>query len=325
MDRFLRIFFALGILIITGTLGYSLIEGWGLLDSLYMSVITITTVGYKEVRALSTEGQIFTMAYLLVGIGVFLYEVVQLGELIVRGEFRDWMGRRMMDTKLRSLRNHFIVCGFGRMGRRLCEELQSRKLPFVVVEKDTVALAACESEGWPCILGDATEDKTLLDAGIEEARGLAVVISTDADNLYTILSARLLAPSIRLLSRASTEKDAEKLKRAGADQVINIHATGATKMAQLLANPNIGDFMEVVSAQGHGLDLAEVQVEAGSTYADKPLAQSDLRKRGIIVVAIRRASGAIELLPGGEDMPRGGDGLIALGRAEAIQDLIHGT
>ena len=149
------------------------------------------------------------------------------------------------------------------------------------------------------------------------------MLSTDAENLYTVLSARLLSKDIRVLSRAATEKDAEKLKKAGVDQVVSLYATGATKMAQLLANPNVGDFMEIISAKGKELDMAEVRVTASSACVGKPLAESDLRDRGIIIVGIRRADGDLLLLPGGTDVPRDGDYLIALGMADAIFGLIN--
>jgi voltage-gated potassium channel len=323
MQQVLRTILILVLLLLTGMTGYSLIEGWAPLEALYMSVITLSTVGFKEVHSLSSEGQLFTIAYLLVGLGVFLFEVAQFGEIIVRGQLREWLGKRRMDTRLRSMRNHFIVCGFGRFGRRLCEELEARKLPFVIVDKNPEALESCREVGWPCVDGDATEDETLLNAGIEHARGLAAVLSTDAENLYTVLSARLLAREIRVLSRAATEKDAEKLKKAGVDQVVSLYATGATKMAQLLANPNVGDFMEVISSKGEQLDLAEVRIHAESSCFGKPLAESDLRERGIIVVGIRRADGDLQLLPGGTDVPGEGDYIIALGRAGAIADLIR--
>ncbi len=323
MNKVVQILVIVAGLLLVGTLGFWSIEGWSLVDSLYMSVITLTTVGFKEVHDLSVAGQLFTVLYLIVGMGIFFYEVAQLGEIVVRAEIGKWMGRRRMDTKLRGTRNHFIICGFGRLGSRLCKELSLRKLPFIVVEKDPSAYQICRDAGWPCITGDATEDETLIAAGIEHAKGLATVLSTEADNLYVILSARLLSKDVRLLSRAATEKGAEKMLKAGANQVISLYETGATKMAQLLAHPNVDDFMKVISTQGKTLDLAEVQVTAKSSFSGKQLQEGDLRQRGIIIVGIRRAKGEVLLLPRGSDVAQEGDYLIALGEAAAIADLIN--
>jgi voltage-gated potassium channel len=323
MNQIVRIVLVLVMLTLVGTLGFSLIEKWDFLDSLYMSVITLTTVGYREVHDLSTAGRWFVIGYLALGLGAFFYGVVELGQLVVRAQLSNWLEKRRMDTKLKSLRNHFIVCGFGRLGRPLCDELAVHQLPFVVVDRDTAVLAPCQAAGWNWLAGDATEDQTLLEAGIERARGLAAVLSNDAENLYVVLSARLLSRDLQILSRASTEKDAEKLRRAGANRVISLYATGATKMAQLLANPRVEDFIEVITAKGKQIDLTEVQVTPEVSYVKKALAETDFRKRGIIIVGIRRSNGELLLPPAGTDVLEPGDFLIALGKTEAIRDLIE--
>jgi voltage-gated potassium channel len=228
-----------------------------------------------------------------------------------------------MDTRMKALKDHYIVCGFGRMGRSLCQQLASRRLPFVAVDKSDHALAFCQETGWPWLVGDATEDRTLLDAGIERARGVATVLSSDAENLYVVLSARLLSKNLQILSRASTDKDAAKLLQAGANRVISLYTTGATKMAQLLANPNVEDFIEIITTKGKELDLTEVQVTLKASYAGKPLAETDFRKKGIIIVGIRRPSGELLLPPSGTDVLQTGDCLIALGKTEAIGELIE--
>jgi len=323
MGQFLKIILVLAALIITGTLGFHLVEGWSLFDSLYMTVITLTTVGYSEVNGLSSAGRVFTMIFLTAGLGAFLYGLTQLGDAVVHAQFSDWLGKRRRDTTVKHLKDHFIVCGFGRLGRSLCEELAARKLDFVVVEKNVDALERCQQAQWAYLVADATEDRSLLEAGVERARGLATVLSSDAENLYVVLSARLLSKKVQILTRASTEKDAEKLKRAGADRVISLYAAGAAKMAQLLSNPNVEDFIEIITAKGRQLDLTEIVVTAQAAYAGKKLSETDFRERGIIIVAIRRKSGELSLPPKGSDVLEPGDCLIALGKAEAIESLIR--
>ncbi len=320
MYRFAKIFLLLACLTTVGTMGYHHIEGWNFLDSLYMSVITLTTVGYGEVNRLSPNGRVFTMAFLALGLGTFLYGLTELGDAMVHASLGDWFGRRRMDTMVKQIKGHYIICGFGRLGRRLCEELAGRNLPFVVIEKNVDTLEACRQAGWPCIHADATEDRALFEAGIERARGLTTVLSSDAENLYVVLSARILFKNLLILSRASTEKDMEKLKRAGANRVISLYATGATKMAQLLSNPRVEDFFEIVSSKGKQLDLTEITVASDAEYAGKKLSETTFREKGI--VGVRSPNGELRLLPTGGDTVESGDCLIALGRAEAINELI---
>lgn len=325
MRQIARIFLILLGLTTFGTLGYHLIEGWSLFDSLYMTVITLTTVGYSEVNGLHRGGRIFTMVFLATGLGTFLYGLTRVGDAMVHAQLGKWFGRRRLDNTVKQLSGHYIVCGFGRLGRRLCEELANRRLPFVVLEKDPEVVPPCNELGWLYLVADATEDRSLLDAGIERARGLTTVLSSDAENLYVVLSARLLAKNLQILSRASSEKDAEKLRRAGADRVISLYATGATKMAQLLANPRVEDFFEVVNSKGRQLDLTEITVEPSAPYAGKRLAETTFREKGVVIVGIRLVNGELLLLPKGNDTIAPGDCLIALGRSDAIAELIGGS
>lgn len=318
----IRVVVALALLPAVGTVGLMLIEKWSFFDSLYMAVITITTVGYNEVHTLSTAGRIFIMVYLVVGLGIFFFGIVYLGELAVRAELNHWFGRRRMDSELRLIRNHFIICGGGRMGLALCQQLSAKRFPFVVIDQDDSIVQNCAQSGWHCVVGDATDDRVLQDAGIERAVGLAAVLSTDADNLYVALSARSLVPGLRIVTRAIDESSVPKMQKAGADRVITLFGTSAMKMAQLLANPNLEDFFEVVSSPGTQLDLAEINVADGSEYAGKTLATADLRKHGIMIVGIRRADGTLVLPPEGTDEILVGDNLIALGRSEDIAKIV---
>lgn len=318
----IRVVIALAFLPAVGTIGLMLIENWSFFDSLYMAVITITTVGYNEVEPLSTAGRIFIMVYLVVGLGVFFFGIVYLGELALRAELNNWFGRRRMHSELQTMRDHFIICGGGRMGLALCQQLAAKKFPFVVIDQEEAVLQNCGESNWFCVVGDATDDRVLQQAGIERAVGLAAVLSTDADNLYVALSARSLVPGLRIVTRAIDESSVPKMQKAGADRVITLFGTSAMKMAQLLANPNLEDFFEVVSSPGTQLDLAEINVEAGSEYEGKTLAATDLRQHGIMIVGIRRADGQLVLPPEGTDKILAGDNLIALGRSEDIAKIV---
>ncbi len=318
---FLRAMRVIGVLVVltaVGTAWFWLVEGWPFLDAAYMTVITLTTVGYREVRPLTLHSQIFLMIYLVCGLGVFLFSVVELGEMVVRAELTGWLRRREMSKALKSMRDHYIVCGFGRMGRTICQQLSRHRLPLVVVDQDDQAAAECEQQGWLCVCGDATEDRVLVEAGIERARGLAVVLDSDADNLYVVLSARLISPGLQIIARAADEIGARKMERAGANRVVCLYAAGARTMAQFMINPRVEDFFEVVSAASGAMDLAELRIDPSSKYAGQVLGETDFRSRGIIIVAIRRANGTMEVPPSARSRIDVGDSLIALGDSEAI-------
>lgn len=322
MQRLAWIVAVLVILTLVGTGWFWLVEGWSLLDALFMTVITLSTVGYDEVRPLTPRSQIFVIVYMVSGLGVFLFAVVQLGEMMVRAELRTWLRRRGMNSTLQKVQDHFIVCGFGRMGRTICRHLADRRLRFVVVDHDDDALQECEQQGWLCVRDDVTSDQTLLDAGIERARGLAVVLDSDADNLYVVLSARLIAPNLQIIARASDENSAHKMEKAGANRVVSLFANGAATMAQLLINPQVEDFFEFVAGVGTTLDMAEIRVSPTSPCANHLLSQTDFRSRGVIIVAIRRPDGEVLLPPSGSTAIRPDDVLIALGKVAAVSQLL---
>jgi voltage-gated potassium channel len=307
-----------------GAVGYMVIENWNFVDALYMSVITITTVGSEVVHPLSRSGKIFQICYLIFGLGIFFVCVVEEGEIIVRAVMRDRLGRNRMDRAIKAMKEHHIVCGFGRMGRALCEQLSARKQLFVIVDHDEQALRLAGEEGWLYIVGDATDDRVLRTAGIERARGLAGVLSDDADNLYVVLSARLLSKDLQIVSRASDEASLRKIEKAGANQVVSVYGASAAKVAQFLANSDLESFVEIFTAQGNELDLAEILVAADGPYAGLTLADLDFRDQGILIVGIRRANGDLDLPPSGQATINADDRLIALGKADAIGKLLAG-
>lgn len=317
--RTFRITLLLFALTSTGVAGFMLIEGWNFLDALYMSVITLSTVGFSEVHSLSDAGRWFVIGYLIVGLGVFFYGVAQIGEVVLQAQFGDWLERRKMEKTIRNLKDHYVVCGFGRMGRHLCQRLAARNLPFVIIDKDEDVLQDTAEPGWHWVVGDATEDRVLLDAGIERAKGLATVLSTDADNVYVVLSARLLAPKLQIVSRSGDEKGVTKLEKAGADRVVSVYAASATKMAHSFIHPNVARFLEVITTEDTDFDLAEIPVDAEAPYAGQKLADTDFSRRGIVIVGIRHGDGSLAMPPPSQASILAGDTLIALGKAEALE------
>lgn len=288
------------------------------MDSLYMAVTTLTTVGYGEVHPLSTAGRFFVMGYLVVCLGFFFYCTSQVAEMMVKAELSDWFGRRKMDARLKALNDHFIICGIGRMGLSVCQQLTESKMPFVVIDKDPHALAHCDLQGWPRIEGDATDDQTLVTAGIHRAKGLAAVLANDSDNLYVVMSARMIMPKLQIIARASEETHIPKLERAGANRVVSMFTAAGTKVAQLLVNPSLDDFVQMIGSEGRELTLAEIHVSAGTPYAGKLLQETSFRQRGVMVVGIRRANGQFLMPPAATERILVDDRLVVLGRSHTI-------
>jgi voltage-gated potassium channel len=305
-----------------GAMGYMAIENWNFVDAIYMSVITITTVGSEVVHPLSRSGKIFQIFYLIFGLGIFFVCVVEEGEIIVRAVMRDRLGRKRMDRAIKAIKDHHIVCGFGRMGRALCDQLAAKKQRFVIVDRDEQVLRQAGEVGWLYVVGDATDDRILQSAGIERARGLAGVLPDDADNLYVVLSARLLSKDLQIVSRASDEASLRKIEKAGANRVISVYSASAAKVAQFLANSDLESFIEIFTAQGNELDLAEIHVAADGPYAGLTLADLDFRDLGILIVGIRRADGELDLPPSPQATINPNDRLIALGKSAAIAELL---
>lgn len=324
-----KLFFILSLLLVLtlgGTIGLRLIEGAPWLDCLYMAVITLTTVGFEDAVELSDGGKLFIIGYLVVGLGAFTYSAFQLGQWIVSTEMRSMLERRRMQNELAKLRDHYIVCGSGRMGQTICNYLAERRQQFVVIDVDDERLhEVCADRSWPFIAGDATNDDMLLQAGIERAKSLASVLPTDADNVYVVLSARMLNSKIQIIARASDEKAVQKLERAGASRVISPVSTGAVKMARFMLNPSIEDFLEIADNRGNDLELADVQIGEDSPYVGKQLMETDLRGRGVMVIGIRRANGERLMPPPGSAVLHAGDCLFAFGSSQAVNNMISGT
>ncbi|MBU2536840.1 MAG: potassium channel protein [Proteobacteria bacterium] len=316
--------FMLFVILFIGTSGYMIIENGSFLDSLYMSVVTITTVGYGEIIPLSPAGRYFTIFLILVGVGFVLYLVGEVTESMVEGGLRKIMGRNNMEKRVAALKNHYIVCGFGRIGKVICKNFKESKLPFVIVESDPDEVQKIDELGYLALLGSASSDEMLLKAGLKEAKGLIAVVSSDAENVYIILSARGLNANLFIMARSSGAEGSEtKLLRAGADKVISPYFIGACRMAQLAVRPTVVDFLDLTVHGGElGLRLEELRVSDHSALANKRLMDSGLRKEyDLIVVAIKREQGEMQFNPQPQTLILPGDILVVLGEHEHIAAL----
>lgn len=311
-------------LTVLGTFGLRLIENAPWLDCLFMAVISLTTVGYGEVVPLSSAGRWFMIAYLFASLGIFTFAATHIGQWVVSAEGRAiWEGRRM-EKKLRQLRDHYIVCGLGRMGSTIARYLHDRGQPFVVIDNDEARLHKhCDEFGWLFIVGNATNDDVLRHAGIERAHALTTVLTTDADNVYVVLTARMLNSKLPIIARASDDNAVQKMQHAGATRVVSPFSTGAVKMARFMLHPSIEDFLEVTDQSGLDLELADLQLHQQSRYIGKRLSETDLREKGVMILGVRRADGQRLIPPPADTELRAGDCLFVFGSTAAVNEMIN--
>ena len=317
---------AIGLLasvIVGGTVGYVLIEGWTVWDAFYMTVITVTTVGYKEVHDLSFAGEAFTVLLLLGGVGTALYTFTFLATAIVEGGLPKRLQRRRLAHMLDTIHDHFIVCGYGRIGAIVTDQFQRQGIRFVIVERDSVRARAALNLGMLVVEADATREEVLKQAGLDRARGLIAAVGTDAENVYTVLSARVLNPGLFIVGRAEGEDSVRKMERAGANRVISPYQIGAMHMAQTALRPTVVDFVALATnAENLELSMEEITVSGSSAIAGKSLLDASLRQRfGIVVVAIQRDDRRMEFNPEPDVTIRAGDKLVVLGRPESLKRL----
>lgn len=322
--RSLQIAFGVvALLLAGGTLGYVLLEGWPVFDALYMTVITLTTVGYLEVHPLSTAGRSFTMLLALGGVFTLFYLAGDLIRGMVSGEMARLLGRQRMERQLAGLRNHMIVCGFGRMGRLVCEQFSAAGLPFVLVEQQAALLEGFQIPKGIPLQGDATSEEVLRRAGVHTARALVAAAASDADNLYITMTARLLNDKMLIVARAEEEAAERKLKRAGASRVVSPYAIGGQRVAQAVLRPNVMDFIELATRSEHlELQIEETEILSGSSLRGRSLKDSALRQDlGIIIVAIKKPEGRMDFNPESSTVIEAGDLLITLGHRQQLDRL----
>ncbi len=309
-------------LICVGTLGYHLIEGWSLCEAFYMTIITLSTVGFGEIHPLSEFGRLFTIILILGGVGVAIYVFSMVTETVVSGQLQELLGRRRLEHKIAALKGHYLICGYGRIGRHICRII-AKEVPFVVIENDPEIIKEIEKAGFIYIEGDATHEDILKRAGIERAKGLVGVLPSDADNVYVTLTARSLNPKLFIIVRADEERVVRKLERAGADKVISPYLIGARRMALTILRPAVTDFLELATPETSlELQLEEVVVKAHSELVGKKLIESGIRQfSGAIILAVRKVTGEMIFNPPpgyilGED-----DTLVALGDRKGLSKL----
>lgn len=308
--------------IVMGSLGYMWLEGWDFFDALYMTVITLTTVGYGEVRPLTRIGRAYSMVLMLGGIGVMFYLITGLAKIVVEGEIRYALGKRKLQKNIQKLHDHYIICGYGRIGEILARQLKSHHIPFVIVDNKPEAVAGLEDSGYHVLEGDATREEVLLEAGIERAKGLISVVSSDANNVFITLTARSLNPHVYIVARAAEAGSERKLLRAGADRVESPYELGGRKMAEAILRPNVVTFLELAMKEDVDLSMEEIPVAASSSLVGMALKDSGIRQQlNIIVVAIKRADGEMIYNPSPGAQIASGDTLIALGMRKSLDSL----
>ncbi len=308
---------------IFGTVGIRLIEGSSWLDSLYLIIITATTVGYEDPVTLSDNGKIFIIFYLIFGLGIFTYSVSLLGQWIVRQQMSSMLEKRRMEKSISKLEGHYIVCGIGRMGNSICEYLYEREKPFVVIDRNEEHLQSmCEEKGWFYIHGDATDDFVLQNAGIDRAKSLAAALPSDADNVYVVLTARMLNPEFQIIARASDDKAGEKIKHAGANRVVSPFRSGAVKIARFMIHPAVEDFVEVASKNIGGFEVADLQISESNPYCGKKLSETDFSTKGIMIVGICKPEHEPQMPPPSTTIINAGDSVYALGSSTTINQLM---
>jgi len=326
MDRIRQIIIsvALSIILLTvGSAGYMFIEGWGFLDALYMTVITLATVGYQEVHSISPNGRIFTVFLILLGVGYFLYVVGNIIQFLVEGRIRSVLGRHKLDHQINMLKDHYIICGYGRMGRALTRFLVNRFLDVVIIEKNEERIPVMNDDGILYLIGQATDREVLKKAGIERAKGLITAVGTDADNVFLVLTARQMNHHIKIIARAILNATKDTLIAAGANKVISPYDSGARLMSHAILRPTVLSFFEMAFTDDNtDIQVEEITVSAKSELVDKNLIESGIRQKlNLIVMVIKKHDSTMLFNPGAETRLASDDILIVMGKLRSIQAL----
>jgi voltage-gated potassium channel len=320
--RFLWVVYSVIIVICVGITGYMFIEGWSFVDALYMTVITLSTVGYEEVHGLSDAGKIFSTVLIVFGVGVMLYGLTNMVQYFIEGQFLNIWGRRRMKDKISKLTGHIILCGYGQVGRQVAREFENEGIPFVVIDQNQESITEAADAGLLYLQGNATSDEVLKDAGIERARALVAALGTDADNLYVTLSSRELRSDLFIVARASTEESEPKLQRAGANRTMSPYRIGGRRMAMLTLRPLVVDFVDTtMHSRGRELVLENVKVHSGSPVEGKTVIEGEQQCKGISILAVRKKDGRLLANPYQETLLEQEDELVVIGTREQLRGL----
>lgn len=311
-------------LLLGGTFGYMLFENTGFWTGLYLTIITVFTVGYGDIVPIHPSGKIFTVLLVITSVSFVMYAFSKITETMIEGEIQGLFKRRKMNKQVLRQKDHYIVCGFGRIGEEICRMLQQHNLPFVIIESDADVVREIQELGYLELEGEASDDEVLLKAGIEKAKGLISAVSSDADNLYVTLTARGLNPDLYIMARSSGTRGAHtKLMRAGASKVISPYSIGAKRMAHLIIRPTVTDFLDMTMRTSEiGLNLEELRVSNSCSFVGKDLIESEIRKKfNVIVICIKREDGQMLFNPRANVQILAGDILIVIGSFEEITEL----
>ena len=313
---------SLALLIGGGTAGYMLLENWKPFEALYMTIITISTVGFKEVHTLSDDGKAFTLLLIIFGAGTIAYTIGSMVQFMVEGQLQKLLGRKKLQKKINNLKDHYIICGYGRIGRLVARDFAAKPLPFIVVEQDPEHCRRLDESGYMFVEGDATHDAVLEKAGIQRAKGLITAVTSDSANVFITLTARGINPDLYILARASEDHADIKLMRAGADKVVSPYTIGASRMAQAILRPSVVDFIDIATgAENLELQIEEIRIAPESSLTGKSLVNSSIRKDlGIIIVGVKKGE-KMFFNPEPTTKIEAGDTLITLGEPPSIKNL----
>ncbi len=306
--------------LVVGTLGYRLIEGWPLLDGLYQTVTTLTTVGFREVHPLTTSGRIFTMVLILAGVVTLFTSIAIVAQLIIQGELSEPLRRRRMERRIDGLRDHFIICAYGRVGRAAADEFKEQGEPYVIVEaQEQLERLMAEREA-PYIVGDPSVESVLHEAGIERAKGLVSAVDSDAINVYITLTARTLNPKLYIVARASAPESVDQLYRAGADRVVSPYTLSGKRMASLALHPSVVEFIEMVTV-APDLRLEEIVVRRGSALDGKTVGAASNERGNVTILAVKKEGAELVASPDADLVLGAGDLVVALGPTKLLGEL----
>ncbi len=312
------------VMFLIGTTGYYYIEDWNLIDSAYMTAITLSTVGLMEVHPVSEMGRVFTMFLIFIGVGFFLYLAGVIMQTVIEGELVTILGRRKLDKSIKKLDNHYIVCGYGRIGRILCNLIREEASRIVVIEQDELLVPVLEQDNILYLHGDASDERIIIQAGIKKAKVFIAALATDAANVFLVLTARQLNPDMLIMARASNQSVKQKLMIAGANIVESPYDTGAVSMGLKLLRPNVSSFLDVATSRSKdAIQMEESIVGQNSRYANVALKDSGIRQEyDLIIIAIKKENGEMHFNPSFDTLIEPGGTVISMGKTEA-QNAFH--
>ncbi len=311
--------------LILGSAGYMLIEGWSAFDSLYMTVITVGTVGFAEVEPLSEAGRAFTIGLILVGFGALVFALGTFVDFIVEGHLKGIVEGHRMQSSIEKLTDHHIIAGIGRVGSVVARSLADERVPFVVIDQAEECIARARDEGWLVVEGDASDEETLTAAGIDRARSLITALDSDADNLFVTFTARSMSPGLFIVARSSSEASEAKLRKAGANRVLTPNVIGGRRMAGMALHPVVSDYLDLVT-HGDAVEfrLQEVEVGVNSAFSGKSIKESQVRDAtGAFILAVHSGEGGVNTNPSSDTVMRPGDRLVVLGTCGQIDALMR--